>query len=58
MGTITIKNLSTLTDKTVVLIVANFWHNAVSMECLSEQLHIKITQDGNTFTVKDTEVST
>ena len=30
MGTITIKNLSTLTDKTVVLIVANYWHNAVS----------------------------
>ena len=37
MGTITIKNLSTLTDKTVVLIVANYWHNAVSMECLSEK---------------------
>lgn len=53
MGTITIKNLSTLTDKAAALIVAEYWNYKSKVEKEAELLGIKIIKRGHTFTIVD-----
>lgn len=55
MGTITIKNLSTLTDKAAALIAAEYWNYKSEVESEAEALGIKIIKRGHTFTIVDTD---
>ena len=55
MGTITIKNLSTLTDKTAALIAAEYWNYKGEVESEAEALGIKIINRGHTFTIVDAD---
>jgi len=51
MGTITIKNLSTLTDKAAALIAAEYWNYKSEAENEAELLGVKIIKKGHTFTI-------
>lgn len=53
MGTIIIKNLSTLTDKAAALIIAEYWNFRDEAEEDAEALGVKIIKKGHTFTVVD-----
>lgn len=57
MGTITIKNLSTLTDDAVLYRVADYESGEfIGAECPYAGAHrVNITKRGNTFTVRDVE---
>lgn len=57
MGTITIKNLSTLTDDAAVLRVSDYIiEDFAEAECPYAGAHkINITKRGNTYTVTDAE---
>ena len=57
MGTITIKNLSTLTDDAAVLRVPDYIiEDFAEAECPYAGAHrVNITKRGNTFTVRDVE---
>ena len=55
MGTIIIKNLSTLTDKAAALIIAEYWNFRDEAEEDAEALGVKIIKKGHTFTVVDKE---
>ncbi|HIR53353.1 MAG TPA: hypothetical protein IAB39_08155 [Candidatus Onthovicinus excrementipullorum] len=57
MGTIKIKNLSTLTDEAVLYRVADYESGEiVGAECPYDGAHrVNITKRGNTFTVTDVE---
>ena len=53
MGTITIKNQSTLTDRVAALIIAEYWNLKGEVESEAEALGVKIIKKGHTFTVVD-----
>lgn len=55
MGTITIKNMSTLSDKAAALIAAEYWNNKSKVENEAELLGVKIIKNGHTFTIVDTD---
>lgn len=53
MGTITIKNMSTLSDKAAALIIAEYWNFKGEAEKEADTLGVKIIKKGHTFTVVD-----
>ena len=55
MGTITIKNMSTLSDKAAALIAAEYWNYKSIVENEAELLGVKIIKNGHTFTIVDTD---
>lgn len=55
MGTITIKNMSTLSDKAAALIAAEYWNYKSKVENEAELLGVKIIKNGHTFTIVDTD---
>ena len=55
MGTITIKNMSTLSDIAAALIAAEYWNYKSKVENEAELLGVKIIKNGHTFTIVDTD---
>ena len=55
MGTITIKNMSTLSDKAAALIAAEYWNFKGEAEKEADTLGVKIIKKGHAFTVVDPE---
>lgn len=52
MGTITIKNLSTLQDRAAVSLIANYWTGGTD-ESELDLLGIKIIKKGHTFIITE-----
>ena len=50
MGTITIKNLSTIHDRSAVSLIANYWTGGTD-ESELDLLGIRIIKKGHTFTI-------
>lgn len=50
MGTITIKNLSTIHDRSAVSLIANYWTGGTD-ESEIDLLGIRIIKKGHTFTI-------
>ena len=57
MGTIHVKNLSTLTDKAALALAADYYNDRDDDELLKamEELNVGIKKEGHTFTVFDKE---
>lgn len=56
MGTITIKNQSTLTDRVAALIAAEYWNDRDEAEKDAKVLGVQIIKKGHVFTVVDTDM--
>lgn len=55
MGTIHIKNLSTLSDRAACALVGQYWIGELSLEEIEKSINVKIKKKGHTFTVLDKE---
>lgn len=55
MGTIIIKNISSVSDKTALSLVCDFWESSVRTEELLDYYRVKIKKKGHTFTVVDNQ---
>ena len=57
MGTMHVKNLSTLTDKAALLLAADYYNDRDGVELLEamKELKVGIKKRGHTFTILDKE---
>lgn len=55
MGTIHVKNLSSLTDKAALVLVADYYNRHEEAETAMQELNVGIKKKGHTFTVFDIE---
>lgn len=57
MGTIHVKNLSTLTDKAALMLAADYYNDRDGVELLEamKELKVGIKKRGHTFTIFDKE---
>ena len=57
MGTMHVKNLSTLTDKAALLLAADYYNDRDSAELIDtmKELNVGIKKRGHTFTIFDIE---
>ena len=55
MGTIHVKNLSTLTDKAALALAADYYNRHDEAEQAMKELNVGIKKKGHTFTIFDVE---
>ena len=57
MGTLHVKNLSTLTDKAALMLAADFYNDRYGAELIEamKELKVGIKKRGHTFTIFDKE---
>lgn len=57
MGTIHIKNLSSISDKTALALAADYYNRLDEAEIAMRELKVGIKKKGHTFTIFDKEVT-
>lgn len=57
MGTIHIKNLSSISDKTALTLAADYYNRLDEAEIAMRELKVGIKKKGHTFTIFDKEVT-
>jgi len=55
MGTVTIKNLSTIEDRYAARLAIDYWIDQSEVEEAMQELKVDVQKKGHTFTVVDTD---